>query len=1459
MSTKLFKTFILFFIAIPLIFSFATAEDQELTPHGIKFKKGEKKIDGLQKEAVNIKSNRILFKFKDPKKAKAKGIRPDTILKRLQLKNIKPTIKRLKKAKTGKEKLKAQSLMNIFQGEVPKGIDPEIILKQLRKRKEIEYAELDNLSFTFAVPNDTNYSQLSHLQNIQAETAWDTTTGDSSVVVAVVDTGVDYNHSDLVNNIWINSGEIAGDGIDNDGNGFIDDVRGWDFVTASSSVVYAGEDAGPADNDPMDVQGHGTHVAGIVGAEGNNGIGVCGVNWNVSLMVVRAGFKATNGGGALYDSDIANALIYAADNGAHIINMSFGAYAPSQTVREAIDYCASRGVILIAAAGNSDIMAPAYPAAYNKVIAVANLASDKKKDRWSNFGAWIDIAAPGKSILSTVPGGGYEQKSGTSMAAPVIAGTAALIKAAHPTWSPSAITEMLLASGESVIEDNPHYIGKLGSGLINATTAVTAAAPPQNIGFAGMWTQSISGNSDEFMDPGETVVMALSARNFSAEATGVSFYFYDMNDYVTMNDPNCAIGDIKAGQTVTPSDTVSFTIDPATPKDEIVEMRVQIYTSEGYLGLEKFYFVLNPTLRDQVTLASSDATTKYKTPSVMANPNGGATMIYSLQGTPYSIHAREIDSNGNISEEVTISDTSRNCQDQRLAVDANGNAHVLFRGLIGSWDFEYYHTSQDPITKAWSQPVQLTTAAEIYSAEHSASTHALALDDSNNPHIIWEDYRAGNPEPDLYHKYHNGTSWSAEALVSSFTKDPSTMRLVFDSQGTGYAFWHQEIDASGSGIMMKKLENGIWGTSSVVTYATWNDYNVLVDDQDVIHISYPGTSFHVFYRNYNGSTWSPGEDLMTPNTVSEGFMAQDNTGQIHMMIYAYDNSIHNDKMSMFKTIKDEFNWSTPAQKTFNFIIDQVIYDGYSMDPQNSEFVVGSVDSATQSNGEFGAPDDIILFSSIESGALLPSRPVVTDAGAVTENSDSFSFSWSSSHTNGIDKYKYALGTTPGGTDLVYWTDAGTATSATVDLTQIPLQRNLTYYATVMALTDGYWSLPGCSDGIQYEGTGVGIISLSGDLDFGPLVVNQSSQKTITITNLGDGDLTVSNVALASADATITIDWTNGVILPGNSQQVNVSITPTQVVSYSNTLIVTSDADSGDNTMPLSGTVIPEVCDASHTLENEMITNVNIANVNNNSTWSSYSLYPEAVALERGSGYTLSFTVSNNWIGTRYAIWVDWNQDGDFDDTDETQYWADCTDATQYNYTATIIPPTNAPLGYTRMRIRMVYNTTPISCGTEYSGEVEDYIIDLADDVTPNYCIPTHSYENEMITDVQFDSISNYNNDWLSYSDYTAMSNTITRGTSESLSVSINYGWYYSYLSVWIDWNRDGDFDDTEEQVMYIGAAGYYDTTFTTSVTAPTWANPGETRMRVRLVYNTYLDPCGDLYSGEAEDYTVNIN
>lgn len=366
--------------------------------------------------------------------------------------------KRLKR----KEKF-AQERISLFQTE--DGMSTEQMMQELRQDPNVEYVEPNYIRTVQEIPNDPHMKDMWGLKAINATAAWSKTTGNSSVTVAVLDTGALYQHADLAANMW--NGSLSAGGCKNEDGAVIANGcpnHGWDFVNG--------------DSNPLDDHGHGSHVASTIGAVGDNGTGVVGVNWNVKIMAL----KIARADGSLTSSDWIRGLSFAKNNGARVVNMSFAGDSASQAERDAIKNFPG---LVIAASGNggSDMIGdnndvePSYPASYHlpNMITVTATGSGDALGKFSNYGVEsVDIAAPGVSILgaSSVSNGisYYQYMSGTSMAAPHVAGLAALILGYQPSLTPSQIRTAILESGDPVAGlSNKTITGR----RINASSALT--------------------------------------------------------------------------------------------------------------------------------------------------------------------------------------------------------------------------------------------------------------------------------------------------------------------------------------------------------------------------------------------------------------------------------------------------------------------------------------------------------------------------------------------------------------------------------------------------------------------------------------------------------------------------------------------------------------------------------------------------------------------------------------------------------------------------------------------------------------------------------------------------------------------------------------------------------------------------------------------------------------------------
>jgi subtilisin family serine protease len=457
--------------------------------------------------------------------------------------------------------------------------DLQKALGDLKADPSVEYAEPDHVAKTSFLPNDPYflssgtwgqpYDDLWGVKKINAPSAWDTSAG-AGFTVAVVDTGIDYNHPDIAANVWTNTKEIAGNGIDDDGNGYVDDVMGWDFI--GSSYLYPTQG-----NNPIDHFGHGTHVAGTIAAVGNNGVGIIGVAWQAHVMAV----KGLDDQGIGLDSTLGPAILYAANNGADVINNSWSGAGSSQTIADAVAYAYDLGVVVVAAAGNNNDNAwNYYPANLPDVITVAASDYTDAIAYFSNWGTKIDVTAPGVDILSLRAAGTsmgtpvdnyYTRADGTSMATPHVSGAAALILTQHPNYVNEDVRQALRVSAADLGQAG--FDTTFGYGRLDAAAALA---------LPDVLQAKIQSPADSTHVKAPTTISGL--------AQGSSFYEYVL-DYGAGYSPTNWVT-IQTSTTPVSGGTLG-TFDPSTFPEGTYTVRLTVYDPTGRAFVDRITIVVD--------------------------------------------------------------------------------------------------------------------------------------------------------------------------------------------------------------------------------------------------------------------------------------------------------------------------------------------------------------------------------------------------------------------------------------------------------------------------------------------------------------------------------------------------------------------------------------------------------------------------------------------------------------------------------------------------------------------------------------------------------------------------------------------------------------------------------------------------------------------------------------------------
>lgn len=487
----------------------------------------------------------------------------------------------------------SQSLERIYYVIYSSKLTPEYVCRKLKTDPNIDYAEAAPIHTIDFLPNDPELTNQYHLPLIKAFEAWDSLMVNDTAIIGIVDTGVDYLHPDLAPNIYTNSGESGLDengndkssnSIDDDGNGYVDDWRGWDFVSSSLEGY---------DNDPYPGSSHGTHVAGISAGVVNNAIGIAGVAIQSKILPVKIG--SDDPGSRSVDNSY-EGLLFAAISGAHVINCSWGSTGKSRAEEEIINTALSLGSIIVAAAGNDNTYTDFYPASYKGVLSVASSDSEDRKSSFSNYSGSVGVSAPGSFIYSTIPGAEYSYMSGTSMASPVAAGLAALVRLKYPTYSQKQAIEHIKATSDNINEKNPFYLGKIGKGRVNAFRALTEKNP-RSLQLTNTTIHDES--NDGVLDIGERIEIEIELTNHLNPINDiqVEILFLD-NISPEIIDSVSVIGNLASSESRWGDKPFKFILPNNIPPDYTTDLTLRITASDNLVSYESIRITLNPSYRD---------------------------------------------------------------------------------------------------------------------------------------------------------------------------------------------------------------------------------------------------------------------------------------------------------------------------------------------------------------------------------------------------------------------------------------------------------------------------------------------------------------------------------------------------------------------------------------------------------------------------------------------------------------------------------------------------------------------------------------------------------------------------------------------------------------------------------------------------------------------------------------------
>lgn len=481
-----------------------------------------------------------------------------------------------------------------FDLEVPATTDIPTAIRDLYAKGWVELAEPVYRQQLLFTPDDPALASQYYLQKIRAFEAWDITQGSEDRVVAIVDSGGDLDHPDLASQLYINVNDPV-NGIDDDNNGFIDDYRGWDFSGAEQFNIVG-------DNDPSVYKSgvgftHGTGVGSCASAATNNGTGIAGIGFRTKLMFTKHFSDDQDANSFYYTTDTYLGVLYAAHQGVHIINCSWGTFSKSQIAQDIINYVTlDLGCLVVAAAGNSNVETSVYPASYDNVVSVA--ASDENDNRafYTSFGRYVDLSAPGVNIYFAAADNTYKTDHGTSFSSPMVCGAAALVWSHHPEFTPQQVAEQLRATADPILYTNaaPQYAYKLGKGRMDVYKALTASTPAVRADHA-----RVSGPTGGIPTGGDMATLAFDFTNYlQATSTGLTITVQTSSSYATVLKGTLQTGSIGTMKTKSNvNDPFVLQLSTDMPRNYNLDL-ILLFSDGDYQDYQHVTLMLNPTYVD---------------------------------------------------------------------------------------------------------------------------------------------------------------------------------------------------------------------------------------------------------------------------------------------------------------------------------------------------------------------------------------------------------------------------------------------------------------------------------------------------------------------------------------------------------------------------------------------------------------------------------------------------------------------------------------------------------------------------------------------------------------------------------------------------------------------------------------------------------------------------------------------
>ncbi|MDZ4745038.1 MAG: S8 family serine peptidase [bacterium] len=907
----------------------------------------------------------------------------------------------------------ASGLDRLYVIRYDEALDPFDLCKRLMNNPDVEYAapaRIHQLSFT---PNDPRLGQQSYLNKIKVPQAWDVTKGSSDILIAIIDTGVDWMHEDLAANIWTNPGEIAGNNIDDDNNGYIDDVRGWDFVgnvspaEAQSGILRPDADPRQLGSSWTDGQAHGTVVAGNAAAVTNNAKGVSGIASNCKILAIKV---ASDNPGQTGIIEGYTAIRYAADMGADVINCSWGGYGADPAAQTFIDYAISKGAVVVAAAGNNGVNMnnnPHAPASLDGVLSVGSVNGSDQPSWFSNYGYANTTYAPGENPLSTFPGNQYKGLSGTSFSSPVVAGVVALVRSVHPDWTPAQVIMQIRMTNDPVAgvtgANKPLYFGR-----INAERAVKVNASftsGERVPGIGLTSISVDGGQKITSFTEATIRLDFSNALADAQDVIVSVQISDPNIEL-LSAPDINVGDMPRNGTA--NATVRVRLKPGYPwfkgllnvglnlrsaitsNFAFVSIPVELQTTNTYTGsgpVEGITFTQATITTDQTVwgtgplggvgflirgagATSSSFTYLPVVPTALDAISATVGVIGSSDATSATILTTN---NGGSSWSPVVVTGFAKTVDAAKLYDANNG---LFIGTGASTKFAIGRTSNGGST--WTQSVG---APQMSAGEQVARGTAYFYKGNS-----W----FGTTNGRVLRSTNRGDIWTAANLSLGAGVIES---IAFRDSVNGVLLYRTGAALDSPKRIASSTNGGASWTKNVFDPATLGINATFVTSPSENHVALVGSFGEVFGSDNEGTSWqtilsqASGNVMMGKGLKIQGQHAVLFAGsQLGVLTYRYSgpNAVRTLIFSVQTTDFGTVNVGQSRQKFIKVVNPgegDVTIDTVIIIPDNGAQAGGFVVSVPLSPTILGSDDDQfgVRFSSSDSGSFGATILVVSDA------------------------------------------------------------------------------------------------------------------------------------------------------------------------------------------------------------------------------------------------------------------------------------------------------------------------------------------------------------------------------------------------------------------------------------------------------------------------------------------------